>query len=75
MELEETLCWLEIAEGSNLVLAANLGAIKHETSELIAIAGSQNSPTSAFRPPLSAFVCMNIGPFTVRSRMRKFAVV
>ena len=37
MELEETLYWLEIAEGANLVTAAKLKAIKQETHELTAI--------------------------------------
>jgi four helix bundle protein len=37
MELEETLYWLEIAEGAELVRPAKVEAIKRETEELIAI--------------------------------------
>ena len=37
MELEETLYWLEIAEGSGLLAATRLGAITEETNALIAI--------------------------------------
>jgi len=37
MELEETLYWLEIIEGSNLFTAKKLGPLKDETNQLIAI--------------------------------------
>jgi four helix bundle protein len=37
MELEETLYWLEIVEGANLIAAKKLTAITTETNELIAI--------------------------------------
>ena len=37
MELEETLYWLEIVEGANLMTARQLAAIRNETDELIAI--------------------------------------
>src|ERR1700694_2940547 len=37
MELEETLYWLEIVEGADLVSSEKVSAIKTETSELIAI--------------------------------------
>ncbi|MGZ7039352.1 MAG: four helix bundle protein, partial [Thermoanaerobaculia bacterium] len=37
MELEETLYWLELVEGSNFVPAKKLEPLKQETSELIAI--------------------------------------
>ena len=37
MELEETLYWLEIVEGSNLMTSKMLKAIRAETNDLIAI--------------------------------------
>jgi four helix bundle protein len=37
MELEETLYWLEIVEGANLLTARRLEAIRIEANELIAI--------------------------------------
>ena len=37
MELEETLYWLEIIEGAQLLTAPKLKAIGEETNELIAI--------------------------------------
>src|SRR6266545_662708 len=37
MELEETLYWLEIVEGANLLSAAKLESIVQETNELIAL--------------------------------------
>jgi len=37
MELEETVYWLEIAEGADLIRPQQLEAIKRETDELIAI--------------------------------------
>ena len=37
MELEETLYWLEIVEGANLVASPKLDPLRQETSELIAI--------------------------------------
>ena len=37
MELEESLYWLEIVEGTHLVAPAKLDSIKNETDELIAI--------------------------------------
>jgi four helix bundle protein len=37
MELEETLCWLEIVEGAKLVEAKKLEPLITETNELIAI--------------------------------------
>ena len=37
MELEETLYWLEIVEGANLMKAKKLEPLKLETNELIAI--------------------------------------
>ena len=37
MELEETLYWLEIVEGANLVTSRKLEPLKQETDELIAI--------------------------------------
>jgi four helix bundle protein len=37
MELEETLYWLEIVEGAQLLNASTLKLIEEETSELIAI--------------------------------------
>jgi four helix bundle protein len=37
MELEETLYWLEIVEGSNLMTSKMLEAIRTETNDLIAI--------------------------------------
>jgi len=37
MELEETLYWLEIVEGANLLLPKKLAAIQKETRELTAI--------------------------------------
>ncbi len=37
MELEETLYWLEIPEGADLIRPENLEAIKSEAEELIAI--------------------------------------
>jgi four helix bundle protein len=37
MELEETLYWLEILEGANLVASERLEPIKKETGEMIAI--------------------------------------
>jgi four helix bundle protein len=41
MELEETLYWLELVEGANLIDPKKLEAITTETSELIAIFVSQ----------------------------------
>ena len=37
MELEETLYWLEIVEGANLMTSKKLEPLKAETMELIAI--------------------------------------
>jgi four helix bundle protein len=37
MELEETLYWLEIVEGANLIPHAKLEPLRHEADELIAI--------------------------------------
>ena len=37
MELEETLYWLEVTEGAELVTAKKLESIRAETNELIAI--------------------------------------
>src|SRR5437763_6201492 len=37
MELEETLYWLEIVEGANLIAREKLEAITKETNEIIAI--------------------------------------
>jgi len=37
MELEETLYWLEIVEGAQLIATTNLEPLKDETNELIAI--------------------------------------
>jgi len=37
MEPEETLYWLETAEGADLVRSAKLESIKRETEELMAI--------------------------------------
>ena len=37
MELEETLYWLEIVDGANLMSAQKLESLKTETNELIAI--------------------------------------
>ncbi len=37
MELEETLYWLELLEGSGLMTPSKLEPLRHETSELIAI--------------------------------------
>ena len=37
MELEETLYWLEIVEGADLMSTRKLDAIRDETNELIAI--------------------------------------
>jgi four helix bundle protein len=37
MELEETLYWLEIVEGANLMTPKKLEPLKTETTELIVI--------------------------------------
>ena len=37
MELEETLYWLEIVEGANLMTKEKLESLRAETSEIIAI--------------------------------------
>ncbi len=37
MELEETLYWLELVEGANLMTTKKLEPLKKETNELIAI--------------------------------------
>ena len=61
-EADETLCWLELLEESDLVTAAKLTAIKEEANELIAItvasiktARRNRVPNSAFRIPHSDF--------------------
>ncbi|MEA2345269.1 MAG: hypothetical protein QOF63_3438 [Thermoanaerobaculia bacterium] len=37
MELEETLYWLEIVEGADLMTSKKLEPLKNETTELVAI--------------------------------------